>query len=421
MKIRQVAVLGAVAALALTACSSEGSTTTPDPSATSGTGTATGDAREITMWLAGEDTPEELRTWLTDEFATTTGATLNIETVEWGELLPRLQTSIGNPDQTPDVVEIGNTQSPTFTTIGAFTDLTPHLADLGGDKLGPEGFVEAGSVDGSVYAVPYYWGSRYVFYRTDVFEDAGIEVPTTLDEFNAAAKELATDEQSGFWLPGQDWRNGISWVFAHGGDIAVQEGDQWVGQLSSPESIEALTELQDLYTNASKAPKDGEDAEPWTAFNNGDAAMFMAPGWARWSISEDLTENVGAMALPGTDGGAAPVFAGGSNIAISAASPDQDLALEALKLIASEDYQTMLAKNGLGPSNSDYNDLIGDDEFAEAGRAAASNAKLTPASAGWAGVETDRIMEEFFAKIAQGGDVATEAAAVDAALNDALN
>ncbi len=419
MKIRKIAALGAVAALALTACSSEGSTTT-DPTTTPGA-SSSGDDREITMWLAGEDTPEELRTWLTDEFAEKTGATLTIETVDWGELLPRLQTSIGNPEQTPDVVEIGNTQSPTFTTIGAFTDLTPHLADLGGDKIGPEGFVEAGSVDGSVYAVPYYWGSRYVFYRTDIFEEAGVEVPTTLDEFNAAAKELTTDEQSGFWLPGQDWRNGISWVFAHGGEIAVQEDGKWVGKLSSPESIEGLTELQDLYQNASDAPKDGEDAEPWTAFNNGDAAMFMAPNWARWSIAEDLAENVGAMALPGTDGGAAPVFAGGSNIAISAASPDQDLALEALKLIASEEYQTLLATNGLGPSNSDYNELLGDDQFAEAGRQAAANAKLTPASAGWAGVETSRIMEEFFAKIAQGGDIATEAAAVDAALNDALN
>lgn len=424
MRITRLAALGVVAALALSGCGSDGSTTDPttDPTTSGGDETtSSGDDREITLWLAGEDTPAELLDWLTTEFASTTGASLTIEQVGWGELLPRLQTSLGNADQTPDVVEVGNTQVATFASVGAFTDLTDHLGELGGDKLGPQGFIDAATVDDHVYAAPYYWGSRYVFYRTDLLEEAGIEVPTTLEEFNAAAVALQDGDRSGFWLPGQDWRNGISWIFANGGDIAVQEGDQWVGKLSSPESIEGLTELQNLYENATNAPKDGEDAESWVPFNEGDSAMFMAPGWARWSINEDLADTVGALALPGVDGGAAPVFAGGSNIAISKASPDQDLALELMKLIFSDDYQKMLAENGLGPANSDFNSLMGDDQFAVAALAAAENAKLTPAAPNWSAVEQSRVMEEFFAKIAQGTDVATAAAEADAALESALN
>lgn len=414
-----MAAIGAVAALALAGCSSgddsSGDATTskaPDkPNA----------EREISLWLAGEDTPDELIDWLTTEFKEQTEATLKVEQVGWGELIPRLTTALSNPDQTPAVVEIGNTQVATFSSVGAFTDLTGHIEELGGSKLGPEGFIEAGTYDSKNFALPYYWGSRYVFYNKDALADAGVDEPKTLEEFNKAAVELNTDDQSGFWLPGADWRNGLSWIFANGGEIAVQEDGKWVGKMSSPESIKGLEQLQGIYNNGTKAPKDGEDAEAWTPFNNGDTAMFMAPSWARWSIDESLTDKIGVFALPGADGGAAPVFAGGSNIAVSAKSPDQDLALDLMKLIFSDDYQKMLAENGLGPANSTFNSLMGDDAFAEAALAAAENAKLTPAAPGWAAFEESKEFEEFFAKIAQGGDVAKEAANIDAAIEKALN
>lgn len=377
----------------------------------------------ITLWLAGEtDTPVELEEWLVTAFAEETGATLEVQRIPWGELLERANQALPNPDNTPDVIEMGNTQVPTYTSVGAFEDLSGLLGDLG--DIGPEGFIEAGTYDGTVYAVPYYWGSRYIFFDKAAFSDAGLEPPTTLAELSEAAitlREAGDDAYSGLWLPGQDWRNGISWIFAHGGDIAVQEGDQWVGALSSPESLAGLTQWQELYAGASTAPQDGKDAEAWVPFNNGEAAMFMAPSWARWSVEETKAEDLGAFALPGVDGGVAPVFAGGSDIAISAQSQHKDLSADLMRLIFSDDYQTMLAENGLGPANAEFTDLMGDDEFAQAAISAAANAKLTPASSEWAAVETGSVMEEFFGRIASGEDVATVAAETDAQLEDVLN
>ena len=52
--------------------------------------------------------------------------------------------------------------------------------ELGGDKL-LQSFVEVGEVDGENYALPYYFGSRYIFYRKDVWAAAGKSVPTTLE------------------------------------------------------------------------------------------------------------------------------------------------------------------------------------------------------------------------------------------------
>ena len=94
-------------------------------------------------------------------------------------------------------------------------------------------------MDGKTYAVPYYAGSKYIFYRKDLFEAAGIAVPTTMDEFVQAAidlKEANPDPAnfSGFWFPGQDWRNGVAFVWDAGGDLAVEDGDEWTGSLSTP-------------------------------------------------------------------------------------------------------------------------------------------------------------------------------------------
>jgi len=387
---------------------------------------------EIRVWLNGADTPQDARDYLKTTFEDENpGATLVIEEQQWEGLVERLTTALSSEAETPDVVEVGNTQAATFTTAGAFTDLTDELGDLGGDDLLP-GFVAAGTADGATYAVPYYAGSKYVFYRKDLFEKSGLEVPTTTEEFVAAAIKLKNDNPepanfSGFWLPGQDWRNGVSFVWNDGGELAVEDGGTWSGALSSPESQEGLATVQTLFEQASGAAKDGNETDPQVPFCNNEMAMMSAPGWMGGVLADadagcpDLMDKVGVFALPGNDGSPAPVLLGGSNIAVAAQSPDQDLAKKAVAIMLSDDYQSILAANGLTPAKVSLASELGDDEFAQATIAAASNAKLTPAAAGWASVEGARILEDLFVGIAKGGDVAELAAAADKAMEEQLN
>lgn len=396
--------------------------------------------KDITLWVMGGDTPDALRDYLKTEYASATGGTLTIEQQDWSDALSKLTTALPDPENTPDVVEIGNTWSPTFTSVGAFSDITDLVPELGGDKLLPS-FVEIGKVDGANYALPYYFGSRYMFYRKDVWAAAGLEVPTTLSEFSAAAAKLKTDTQSGFYIGGEDWRNGISWIFANGGDLAKKDGDTWKSTLSDPKTIAGLEQLQALYADASLAPVTEADSTPWVNINNNaakgapEAATIIAPGWAHWSIGDlapdpkDDTKTVatwnddvfGTFVLPGVDGGAAPVFAGGSNIAISAASKNQSASRELMKIIFSADYQKMLGQNGLGPANLDYADSLGDDQFAKALVASAADSKLTPAAPGWAAVEGSGLLEEFFGKVNGGGDIKALAAEYDTKIDALIN
>lgn len=439
-------------ALLLTACSG-GAASPESPATAAGGSTGAGADRSITLWLVGGDTPDELRTYLKDTFKAKTGATLKIEEQTWGDIVTKLTTALPDANNTPDVTELGNTQSPTFTNVGAFLDISDLYDSLGGSKL-LQSFVDVGSVDGKHYALPYYFGSRFMFYRKDLWKEAGVNVPTTLDQFNQAVTTITAKNPrsiknfSGFFLGGQDWRNGVAWIFANGGDLAKKENGQWVSTLSDPNTVKGLEQLQSIYRNASKAPADAKDATPWLYVNDTDeilddqqkvtgktslaAATIMAPNWAHWSIGDPKEKDgkkvrewndktFGAFVLPGNDGKPAPVFAGGSNIAISAKTKNPELSKELMKIIFSPEYQQQLGKAGLGPANSDYVSSLGDDQFAKATIESASNSKLTPAAPGWATVESKNLMEEFFSRIRDAQDLTALAKEYDGKITPLLN
>jgi N,N'-diacetylchitobiose transport system substrate-binding protein len=411
-KLGAIALVGA-AAVALAGCASGGS---------GGTAPSDSAEAEIRVWLVGTDTPEAARDYLVETFEEENpGSTLVIEEQTWEGLVDKLTTSLSSSDS-PDLVEFGNTQAPAFTSVGALLDITDEYDALGGDDLLP-GFVEAGSYDGAFYAPPLYSGARVVFADPAFVSEA----PATLDDFIAGAKDLAAANagKSGFYFAGQDWYNALPFIWENGGEIAVADGDTWDAQLSSDESVAGLLQVQDLMTSASLAPKDGDNAEPWTPYCEGTSLQFSAPNWALGLASACETEAPPAApfvyALPGMDGGAAQVFAGGSNIGISAKSANPELAKKALAIILSDEFQTIYGENGLIPAKKSLASTLGDTPEAMAFTEAAGNAKLTPASPNWAEVEAARILEDFFVKIAQGGDVKALAEEVDVKIEDILN
>ncbi len=416
----RVVALGAVAAVALAGCSAGGNE-----------GTESGSA-EIRVWLVGTDTPEEARDLLKETFEEENpGSTLVIEEQSWTGLVDLLTTSLSGSDS-PDIVEVGNTQAAAFTSAGAFLDLTEHYEDLGGDDLLP-GFVEAGTYEDTFYAAPLYSGSRLVFYKKDALEAAGLSVPTSLEEYISNAEELAAANpgKSGLWWPGQDWYNALPFIWENGGEIAVADGEEWDAQFSSDESIAGLEQVQQLMTTASLAPKDGNETNPQVGYCEGTTLQLSAPSWVKWSIlapadaeapgCPEEEANLGVYALPGADGGAAQVFAGGSNVAISANSENPELALEALKIILGDEFQTIYGENGLVPAKLSLAETLGTDEVAQASTAAAGNARLTPASPKWADVEAAGLLQDFFVKIAQGGDIPSLAEQLDADIEGILN
>jgi N,N'-diacetylchitobiose transport system substrate-binding protein len=384
---------------------------------------------EITVWLVGTDTPDTARDYLKKTFeAENDGWTLKVEEKTWADTNETYVAALSSNDS-PDVVEVGNTQALGFIDQGLFADISDIKEDLGGDDLLP-GLVDAGTYDGSFYAAPYYAGGRIVFYSPQLVTAA---VPETLDDYVAQGIAMESPTMSGIYAPGKDWYNALPYVWAHGGEIAVQDGDEWDAQFSSDDSVAGLEQLQEVYLNATNAPADGDEANPQVPFCAGEVGYLSAPGWVKWSIlAEADAENPGcpdtygkdlaAFPLPGmTAGESAPIFAGGSNVAVAQKSANPEMAKAALEVLLSEGYQQLLAEGGLTPGIISAASSLPDDAITQAQATALANSKFTPMSPNWTEVESSLIIPDALVKIAQGGDVKAIATDLDAQIEAILN
>lgn len=401
---------------------------------------------EVTVWLVGTDTPDTARQYLKNTFeAENEGWTLKIEEKTWADVSDTYTAALSSNDA-PDVVETGNTQALGFANSGLFADISDVQDEIGKDKL-LSGLVDAGTFEGKLYAAPYYAGGRIVFSSPTT---APGDAPQTLEEFVNKGIELTTDTKSGIYAPGQDWYNALPYVWAYGGEIAVQDGDKWDAQFSSDESQKGLALLQKVYTQATKAPADANELNANVAFCEGKAGYISSPAWVEgnlngswpWSNAETdadgnvtkeataetagcpdtFAKDLTAFALPGaTAGEAAPIFAGGSNIAVTTKSDTPEAAKRALKIILSEEYQKLLAEVGLTPGLLSAASSLPDTPVAKAQAAALANSKFTPTSPNWGEVEASGILKDAFVNIAQGGDVKKIAEELDTAIEAILN
>jgi N,N'-diacetylchitobiose transport system substrate-binding protein len=99
----------AASALVLSGCAAAESTPEASSTATSGGDTTEVITGDIRVWVNGGDTPQEARDYLKATFEEMhPGSTLTIEQQDWGGLVEKLTTTMSGNDS-PDVVEIGNT------------------------------------------------------------------------------------------------------------------------------------------------------------------------------------------------------------------------------------------------------------------------------------------------------------------------
>ncbi|WP_426989195.1 ABC transporter substrate-binding protein [Pseudarthrobacter sp. Y6] len=320
----------------------------------------------------------------------------------------------------PDVATIEYPQLPQFVSNGQIQPLDGLINKANTvDKLSDQirHLIQFGD---KTYALPYDAAPMIMWYRKDMLDKAGVSIPKTWDEFEAAGKKLKAADPSAFlasFNPNDpaltaalSWQAGANWFGT--------EGDSWKVGISDDASKKVSTYWQKLIDQ--KIVKvENAFSDEWTAdLASGTVGGVLGASWSAPGIQK-RTEASGqqgkwiAAEVPnwGQPGGA---FYGGSSFNITKSSKNPAAAARFIEFLSTNEAavaargnngSAFLAYPGLTDvAKKTYNaSYFGNDIYAVFDKAYAS---ITP---GWQWGPnwdiTNTALKDSFGKLATGGTV----------------
>ncbi len=218
---------------------------------------------------------------------------IDFQTIPFEEIRTRLLTQVAanNP---PDTAFMDASTTADFASRGALVNLDPYIEQS--NAVDPDDYVEAfansAMFEGSMYGLPFDAETTGLFYRTDLFEEAGIDgPPETWEEFRAAAEALTNPEESqyGFILFAPEaayyW---YPWLWQAGGDLISEDGTEiiWDSE-EGKRAAEFYVGLTDV------SPPDYLNSNSWdgrVAFAQGNVGMYIAGAWFAGTLMSEFPD-----------------------------------------------------------------------------------------------------------------------------------
>lgn len=197
----------------------------------------------ISVWIAtGRDQMNTLRSLINSDFTKKTGITVDLELVSAGTLLPSVLAGTG-----PDVALSNAMGDPinlalrnAVYDLTAFDDYNEVASRFTDTAMVPYTY------KGKTYALPETMNFNMMFYRKDILEELGLDVPRTWEEWDSVISELSKKNMS-IGLP-HDQNMLLTFMYQMGSELYNNEGESV--NLDSREaflSFEKLTEYYTLY------------------------------------------------------------------------------------------------------------------------------------------------------------------------------
>jgi len=268
--------------------------------------------------------------------------TIEFQNVPAERATDKLTTQIAG-GTAPDTAYIDSSAIETFASKAALLNLDGFVAGSKNVDLNDyvEGFLKTAQFEGSTFALPFDGETTGLFYRTDMFQAAGIDKPpATWDEFAADAKKLTNpaDKQYGFieFAPESEyyWE---PFLWQAGGHLTSDDGTK--ATFDSPEGQQAA----DFYVGLRKySPPDYYSSNSWdgrVAFATGKVAMYEAGAWFGGEMQSSFPKIDGKWSvapMPKGPAGCATTIAGDS-LVVFGQSKNADAAYMWIDFLASKE------------------------------------------------------------------------------------
>lgn len=242
-------------------------------------------------------------------------------------------------------------------------DLSEYLPEDATDGFFPT-LVDNNTVDGRLVAMPWFTDAGLLYYRRDLLEKYGHEVPETWQELTetarevqAAEREAGNDDFWGYTFQGRAYEglttNALEWVASHGGGTIVDdEGNLTINNARAAAALDlAASWIDDI---SPEGTLNHTEEETRGIFQSGNA-LFLRNWPYVWALANgegsEVRGKVGMASLPhGPDGEPAATL-GGWNFAVSRYSEHPELAADLVAFITSKEQQKAHAiEMGMNPT-----------------------------------------------------------------------
>ena len=328
-------------------------------------------------WLPGFEA-------VVDAYEEQTGNTIELNITPYPGLLQKVLNATTAATSEFDIVEIDEVWTGQIYSGGLVTP----IADIKPDFVFDDEMIEYGAVsrwdaeannatlDGALYAVPLLGNIQLLFYRTDLLEEAGLEVPTTWDELIEVATALNNPPSVFGHAERTSGRIDFDYqsvLRSYGGEIVSFDPatQTWSVDIDSDEAVTALEKWLEL-ARAASPPNYANlgQAELISLMQSGQLAMMINVAAAAGGLVDPdasiVTDSIAAAPNPGLTSGDPVTTSGVLVFGIPQNLPPerQQLAAEFLEWFISKDTQMIFAQAGGVPTRTDvYEELSSDPDF----------------------------------------------------------
>ncbi len=279
--------------------------------------------------------------------------TLEWVTLEENVLRQRVTQDVATKGGQFDVMTIGTYEVPIWGANGWLVSLNDLPEEWDADDLLPA-IRDGLTIDGELYAAPFYGESSMVMYRTDLMEAAGLEMPEepTWDFIREAAAAMQDGDTYGICLRGKaGWGENMAFLTAMSNGFGARWFDEeWQAQFDSPEWAETLTFYMDLMTNYGPpgAANNGFN-ENLSLFQQGRCGMWIdatvAASFVTNPNDSTVADQVGFALAPDNGLGKRGNWLWAWSLAVPAGSQSTDAAKSFIAWATSKEYTQLVAAN----------------------------------------------------------------------------